>query len=127
MIAARSSAAEMYPRFSNAKPALIAPMVAGKKEAGPKIAPEGFMNMAITEPIKAAMPPDMGPRRIPNSGTVITPKVIAPSTPIAIVYGKLLKTVCNAAKTTINAIPFVEKMLRIVLDIFNHPGIFIDV
>ena len=92
-------------------------MVAGKKENGPKTAPEGFRNMAITEPIRVAMPPDIGPRIIPMSGTVMTPRVIAPSTPIVIVNGRVLTTVCNAAKTIINAIPLAENVLWIVLDI----------
>ena len=100
-------AAEMYPCFLMVNPALKAPSVAGKNEIKPKIAPAGFMNMPMTEPISTAIPPVIGPSSIPISGALITPNVIEPETPIVIVYGRLLKTVWNAAKTATNAIPLV--------------------
>ena len=105
----------MYPRFVIVNPALTAPTVAGKNDSKPKIAPAGFMNMPITEPIRTDMPPVIGPSSIPISGALITPNVIEPpETPIAIVYGRLLKTVWNAAKTAISAIPFGVRRFSII-------------
>ena len=96
------------------KPALKAPRVAGKKDRTPKIAPAGFMNMPMTEPISTDKPPVMGPRSIPMSGALITPSVMEPETPIAIVNGKELKAVWKAAKTAINAIPLVVRRFSII-------------
>ena len=91
--AARIIAADIYPRYVIVKPALNAPIVAGKNDKAPNIAPAGFMNIPMIEPISTAKPPETGPRIIPTSGALITPNVIEPETPIAIVYGKELKTV----------------------------------
>ena len=106
-----SIAAEMYPRFFITKPALSAPTVAGKNDSGPKIAPEGFRNIAMIEPIRTDMPPDMGPRMMPMRGADTTPSVIEPETPMVIVYGSKLKMACNAAKTAIKAILVVVKKM----------------
>ena len=77
-------AAEMYPCFFIVNPALKAPRVAGKNDAKPKMAPAGLMNIPMIAPISTAIPPVIGPSKIPNNGALITPNVIEPETPIVI-------------------------------------------
>lgn len=100
----------MYPFFVIVNPALNAPIVAGKNDIAPKIAPAGLRNIPIIEPIKTDIPPVIGPSSIPTKGALITPSVIEPpTTPIAIEYGRELKTACRAANTATSAIPLVER------------------
>ena len=89
----------MYPRFIIVNPALKAPSVAGKNEKAPKIAPAGFMNMPMIDPINTDVPPAIGPRIIPIRGALITPSVIEPETPIAIVYGSYQQHICTICKS----------------------------
>jgi hypothetical protein len=73
-------------------PDAAAPSAGGNAVRGPKMAPEGFRNSPISEPTKTEIPPVRGPSRNPISGAVMTPRVMFPLTPIAMVKGMTVTT-----------------------------------
>jgi hypothetical protein len=84
------------------RPAPSAPDAVAIIVKGPIAASSALRNIAIIEPIMAAIGPKKGPSRNPMSGAEIIPKDIAPP-PNAIAYGMSVITRWSAAKIPVNA------------------------
>jgi len=79
---------------------------------GPNTQLAGFIKPPKIDPIKVAVPPNMGPKIIPESGATITPIDMTPDNPRGIVNGIMAAAVCIAANSAVKAM-FIDWLLYV--------------